>query len=497
MPSPALTRIVCISLTAAVPLLPAQSPDPRAILREANAAADAAREVRFVSSFFGIDGFANTAWRAKAVVTLQETDGQSTQRCRAQILLPGSKLIAETVSELICDGKELLWLEHATGTGIRGPVSDRAMGGRFGWFDPIGFTHLLTHAQPFAETAERPEIQYLGVKEVGGVACDVVHVVYDKSTGQARRWYFARSDRLPRRCEEYSRRGEVEGATVMEITALSTAPVLGDREFELAVPPGFTVRRRGELPAITFSDLSPWDPIAFDCSEPDQAYLRRLHAECGLDDVVKGCADDVERVRKVCAFSHGLWQHTSDGRPKNADPLSIVQEARAGARFRCVEYATVLVGCLQALGLPARTLNLMPREIEISFGGAGHLVVEAFVGGRWLFADPQFNAVATIAGRPANAVELQAALRAGTDVDFGPALSGSRVDYLSYVGERLFYFRTPLDPRMDGGAHGKAQVMLVPIDAPEPRVFERTFAITDCTYTRSLPAFYAQPGMVR
>jgi hypothetical protein len=289
--------------------------------------------------------------------------------------------------------------------------------------------------------------------------------------------------------------GDVAGATVMEISELEVAPALGPDTFALDVPPGFAHRRAGSLPALAFSELESWDVPAFRYGEADSTHAQRLRAECGLDEIAANCASDFERVRALCTWVHGLWEHTSDGRPKKADPLSIVQEARAGGRFRCVEYATVLVGCLNAMQIRSRLVNLLPHDIEISFSGAGHMVVEAFLAdaGRWVFADPQYDAVVTVGGVPANAVELQAALAGGGAIDYGPALHGSAADYRAYVGPRLFYFRAWLDMRQEADDRSASQLVLVPLGAPEPRVFERKFPIANCIFTHSLAAFYAPP----
>jgi hypothetical protein len=149
----------------------------------------------------------------------------------------------------------------------------------------------------------------------------------------------------------------------------------------------------------------------------------------------------------------------------------------------------------EAAGIPARTVNLMPRDIETSFGGAGHMVVEAWLAdaGWWLFADPQFNAVCTRGGRPLSGVELQAAMARGEEVDFGGGLHGTAADYRSFIGERLCYFRTAVDGRHGAGERDPRQLVLVPAGCPEPRVFERRFALKHCIYTHDAAAFYRAP----
>jgi transglutaminase superfamily protein len=282
----------------------------------------------------------------------------------------------------------------------------------------------------------------------------------------------------------------------MELRDLEVLPQRDETAIALAAPPTYEVVALGTFPRLRFATLPDWREDRFVYSKQNEPYLERLRRQYDLDEAIRDRDTDLERVRALCTWTHGRWQHSSDGRPKASDPITILEQASGGGRFRCVEYATVLHGCLNAVGIAARTVNLLPRDIETSYGGAGHMVVEAFLpdADAWVFADPQFDAVATVDGEPAHAVALAQALAAGGPVDFGPSLTGSLDEYKRFVGERLVYFRTWLDQRTGTDARAAAQLMLVPIGYPEPRVFERTLRIEGCEYTHALPAFYGAPA---
>jgi hypothetical protein len=94
---------------------------------------------------------------------------------------------------------------------------------------------------------------------------------------------------------------------------------------------------------------------------------------------------------------------------------------------------------------------------------------------------------------PLNAVELQAALagaRPGLRVDSLSGTSAGR--YLQWIGPCLYYFDVNLDQRIGEPDYTPGRIMLVPICAPEPMVFQR-HSQYDGGYTRSVTAFYAVP----
>lgn len=55
---------------------------------------------------------------------------------------------------------------------------------------------------------------------------------------------------------------------------------------------------------------------------------------------------------------HHQWRHDGGNEPIKNDAISILEEARTGKNFRCVEYGTVVTACLNAVGLNSRVLGL-------------------------------------------------------------------------------------------------------------------------------------------
>lgn len=269
------------------------------------------------------------------------------------------------------------------------------------------------------------------------------------------------------------------------------------------MPEGCAQRVADELPRLTFSEGSEGDgeTPALRFSAVDHPDLVQLRERYRLDDLTQECTDDLARVRTVCSWVHGRWEHHHSNRPKKPDALSILEEAEQGGRFRCVEYATVTHACLQALGIPARLVNAMRRDIETRESGSGHLVVEAFLRDheRWQFVDTQLDVVPTLDDRPLNTVEFQDAI-ARDRPGLVPRSSGDAPAevYPQWAAEALYYLRFPFDCRVEAGpVAARPQLLLLPDGAPEPKVFERLFPIRNSTPTRSLDTFYRHPTETR
>ena len=232
---------------------------------------------------------------------------------------------------------------------------------------------------------------------------------------------------------------------------------------------------------------------------PDDSNLVTLRRRYRLDELVQDCSTDLERLRKIVDWVHRQWDHNGSNTPSRPDPLTILEEARSGKRFRCVEYAIVTAACARAVGMPSRVLGLMTKDVETAKSGAGHVVAEVWLRDqrRWVFADAQFAAIPELAGVPLNAVELQAAIaHHRKPLSLGPGWSAKRKQfYLRWVAPYLYYFDFRVDQRffLDRSQKRPDLIMLVPKGAHRPRAFQRRFPIENCTYISDPRAFYLAP----
>jgi len=234
-------------------------------------------------------------------------------------------------------------------------------------------------------------------------------------------------------------------------------------------------------------------------------YLARLRRWFELDRRILGADTDLERVRAVCASVHGRWTHSNDDEPTHEDAITILEEAARGKRFRCVQFGIVLAGALAAFGIPARVVAMMSRDVETRERGASHVVAEAWLGsfGKWALFDAQENASVLREGIPLSAAEVAQHIGAP---DLEVRLPGlpPGVDPRAYLGphgfgDNFYYLQTRVDQRRDTPEQSSNErdfpsIMLVPMGALEPQVFQRLTPFQNVTYTRSRRAFYSPPG---
>lgn len=242
-------------------------------------------------------------------------------------------------------------------------------------------------------------------------------------------------------------------------------------------------------------------PLRWVFNEPHSPYLNKLRYGYDLDAVVAGRSTDLERVQAVCTWVRKRWEHNGANEPVKKDPISILDEASKGKRFRCVEYGIVVSGALNALGIKARVVGLMAKDAQTRQDGAGHVVAEAYLPDqhRWVMIDGQWDVIPLLDGKPLSAYELGQALRARRSGITVLSFSNTpTTDYLTWIEPYLYYLDTTLDARFgEEGVrpyhrHSDA-LMLVPEGAPKPTVFQRTWYLNHMRYTSSPSDFYPAP----
>jgi len=279
-----------------------------------------------------------------------------------------------------------------------------------------------------------------------------------------------------------------------------------------------TVALAISLPKLEFKNTSS-DRLAdlpdFKYEDFNSAYLQELRTRFNLESLVVDCETEQEKVLAVMNWVHHLWQHNGNNEPVKSDPISILDEVITNKKhFRCVEYATVLTGCLNALGLRARVLSLMTADVETREYVAGHVVTEVYLPScsKWVLADAQFNLMPVLDGMPLNALELQQALvnqtsaleLASCDPDltsgeYTPAeIAVYKQDFIDFIGEYLYFFRTRFDQQYTqdvtwAAGRNLSSLVLVPVGAKAPEVFQIKYPFTNLTSTNSSACFYQKP----
>jgi len=235
---------------------------------------------------------------------------------------------------------------------------------------------------------------------------------------------------------------------------------------------------------------------SFRYSTGSELYLTRLKSAAGLDSVVLGAESQLDSVYKICTHVHSMWEHNGVNVPTKSDPISIIEEAKTGRRFRCIEYSTVIQSCLTAIDIPARIVVLMTRDVETVSKWGSHYIVEAFSRdhNKWFVVDGQWNAIPMLGEVPLNAVEFQDCLI--DDVDkLGSYEMSDRTtqNYFRWIRPSLFYFQYFIDNRINADGKDPQKIMLVPLGAKKPTIFQRQWPMENMTYTHSLNSVYQNP----
>jgi len=228
-------------------------------------------------------------------------------------------------------------------------------------------------------------------------------------------------------------------------------------------------------------------------------YLNLLRSQYPIDSLVKDVPADTEKALIILNWVHRQWKHDGGNEPLHNDAISILAEAKEGKNFRCVEYGTVVTACLNAVGLKARVLALKMKDAETIESGAGHVAAEVFLNDlqKWVFIDGQFDAMPLLDGIPLNAVEFQKAIAENFDQLEVKSSLTDKVEYTQWIYPYLYYFDVYFDNRegieKKQRIDGKSSLMLVPLGAKLPTVFQIKYPLDYLLYTHSLKDFYSNP----
>lgn len=279
-----------------------------------------------------------------------------------------------------------------------------------------------------------------------------------------------------------------------EYSKYSTDPDLdslrGDAEFQALLAE--IKAKYGPLPLV-WDHVQPALEFVVQFDDPKDPRFLEMRREFAIDAVLAAAGDDRERLRRLARWVITRWEHSPDQMASKSDPVTILREALKGGRFICREYAIVMAGVATAYGLPARVVNLLPRDVETR--SEAHSVAEIWLEGlrKWVLADGQYGCIGELDGIPLSGIELQAAFAADRPVvcSAGDAVLA---EWKPFILRNAFFFKTGDDQRAFEH-RTKSQLVLVPKGALKPTKFAggsgEIFA--GAIYTSNPDSFYAPP----
>ncbi len=235
-------------------------------------------------------------------------------------------------------------------------------------------------------------------------------------------------------------------------------------------------------------------------------YLRKLRTDYGLDTLTANLESDFKKIKTILDWTHNQWTHSGSNTPSKSDPLTILEEAKDGNNFRCVEYGIVSSAGLNSVGITSRVLALKTSDVKNVRYGAGHVVAETYSKElqKWILIDGQYNGIPVLKSIPLNAVEFQKAIIEDYNqlkiVNVkGEMSKEEKEQYIEWISKYLFYFDIRFDNRYISAKdkkkiNGKAKLMLVPLNYDNPTVFQRKHKIDYCLYTNNINDFYQKPN---
>ena len=229
-------------------------------------------------------------------------------------------------------------------------------------------------------------------------------------------------------------------------------------------------------------------------ADSTEQYLKKLKER--VPESIYKNKTEIQRIISVTNYVNSILEHDGWVVYSKNDPISILNKAEVGGKFRCVEFSILTAGILNSLGIPTRVVGLKTKDVETRSSDAGHVVVEAYLVTRknWQMIDPQCNEIPRKNGKSLSIYEFQQELyENGEKVDIGPK-------YMSWIKPYLFYFDVKVDQRTNyyqavSNFMKKAEkrIMLVPIGAENPKLFQQKFKIKNTTYINSVKDFYIDP----
>lgn len=278
------------------------------------------------------------------------------------------------------------------------------------------------------------------------------------------------------------------------ITRIAVATVIGIG-LSRVMPPENEAKADAEAPELHPIVVSLKGAPSFKWSAPGTPYLDSLRVRFELDALTEDARTDLDRVEILSSWVRTQWDHDGENQPRHNDPISILEEASEGQQFRCVEYATVLSGAINSLGMPARVLNLKTADSEVRASGAGHVVTEAYLrdAHRWVMVDGQYDVIPTVYGKAVSAYELKKAMKARSAGIVFKSNSGTHPgEYARWIAPYLHFMDARLDQRL-GVAGDSRTLMLIPAGTRPPRAFQRA-PLKNTIYTTAPAAFYPTPA---
>ncbi|HVP12383.1 MAG TPA: redoxin domain-containing protein [Phycisphaerae bacterium] len=227
-------------LIACDPGTPTTPPDPAEILKQANAAAAKLASISFQAKFQGDGALAAQIPSMDGKVQAKRDSAGTQHRFRVSGTVAGQGIPGTAPFDLAFDGKTLYSVEPGRRVFTSGPVEEGLSVG-----NPLFQPRFLQNA-PFDEELKNSELEYQGVQDVEGVACDVIGARMKGPKASVTKLFLGKEDRLLRRTEMMVQPpspgggpSPAGGRIIYTVSGLVQNPDIKDDTFRLECPAGY------------------------------------------------------------------------------------------------------------------------------------------------------------------------------------------------------------------------------------------------------------------
>jgi hypothetical protein len=213
--------------------------DPVAILKKVDAAAKAVKAVKYDVVVTATGAAKERVGKLTATIIAAGVTPTGPEKfvVEAKAAMPGSKETRKLSGGN--DGDKFYVVDHAAKKAyedfepaVMGSAARIIMGGMM-------LEYL--HPTPFSDEINGKSQKLTGSKEIGGVECYEIHVVYAAEQAPEATWYFSKKDFLPRcRIDAYTFPDGQKGTVEKTVTKLVVDPKLDEDTFKLKLPKGYT-----------------------------------------------------------------------------------------------------------------------------------------------------------------------------------------------------------------------------------------------------------------
>jgi Transglutaminase-like superfamily len=235
-----------------------------------------------------------------------------------------------------------------------------------------------------------------------------------------------------------------------------------------------------------------------DCiNTPAAIELRKYVLANGFEQASK----DVDMILAALKWVSSQWTHDGNNAADNLTSLQILQNAKNGARYRCVEYGRVLSAVLRSFGFLSRPISMESLNSAYGAPGSGHFATEVWCDDlqKWIFIDPQFCIYTQYKGKFLNYYEMYLLKKEGkfNEIDFvlskgytGYLAQGKKTGEEHIKGYKEFLYNYFGVMKINGKVAGKPVTLRLLMEAPNQYLTFQAFSQDDFIHTANAEDIY-------